>query len=877
MSLRNATLWFVILGAACLAAAPACSESEISDDPSEQEGDAGGSETTDRGSSGGEADEGGGGGEAEAPRAPFRRELTALFRAEELALFLPGFEADKLGRVWDDEAEEGVEEEGGEQVRPEIGSIAGPLGVDTYSGRLLESFEADLDADGKDELAVLTLYTREMAHEFGNDFRHDYLRLSIFDDADNGFAELKVIDEDDYDISMLDTQIQGFHEGDVAWAEVDGTAGLEIVLIGTYGQTSNTGHVGYQNRGTDTVLWVFDDPGGAFELLETNTKVGSGTYEARMDAGDVDGDGLDEIVITGRDPGDDRHYTKAWLLDDGVAGYKKLRRWHNELDFVFEYRAQRPNVTVADFDRDGNEEIAFLMISYDGQVGTLAIYDDAETGYALTKNFGYSSGTNMKWNSQLAAQMAAGDFDGDGATDLALAFHDQYAGSQDRGWEIHVYYPSRDAKVRVTKTARKSEMHMVAGDTDRDGKDELYLAYSVVEKAGGAGGFPLPGDDQDALTAYRIEQWEPEGADKMKKAREWTRVLPEAEDLPPYDPYGPKPKTRPLLAIGDSDGDNTVVRYTGKHWTAVSHPRLVIAMALPPGWGSGVAQDNENNTWVGYGQVREASETEGNQISVSASVTLSVEAGDPFGIVEASASTTLSHELAKTQTESKTISTGVKQIANWSSEPDNVVVFVATEYERFEYEVVTHDDPEQIGRKLTLDVPIRTSTFKKSVTAFNDQNGDGPDIGEETFGHTLGDPKTYPTESDRDAILKEHTGWATPAAGEPLHVVGETSGGGTEVFIEIAKESTTAEERSIGVETSVGFKVGGVGAEASVGVTNTSIYEISVAEATEYAGAVGDIASKDYADKSYSFGMFVYNFVRDDGVGYQVINWVVGR
>ena len=376
------------------------------------------------------------------------------------------------------------------------------------------------------------------------------------------------------------------------------------------------------------------------------------------------------------------------------------------------------------------------------------------------------------------------------------------------------------------------------------------------------------------MTGYRIEEWETDGPDALSRTHQWTRALPEEVRVEgePFD--DPPPTTRPLLALGDVDGDNTVVRYTGKHWAAVSHPRIVVAMAMPPCWGPAVAQDNENNTWVGYGQVREASATEGNRISVSASVTLSVEAGDPFGIVEASASTTLSHELAKTETTTKTVSTGVKQIANWSAEPDDAVIFVATEYERYEYEVVSHADAEQIGRILTPDVPGQTSTFKKSVTAFNEQNGDERDIGAETFSHTLGDPTTYPSGADRDAILAEHTGWASPAPGEPLHTVGETSGGGTEVVIEVAEQHTTAEERTLGVEVSAGFKVGGVGAEVTVGVSNTSIYETSIAEATEYAGSVGDIATGDYADKHYCFGMFVYNFTRDDGVRYQVINWV---
>ena len=87
-------------------------------------------------------------------------------------------------------------------------------------------------------------------------------------------------------------------------------------------------------------------------------------------------------------------------------------------------------------------------------------------------------------------------------------------------------------------------------------------------------------------------------------------------------------------------------------------------------------------------------------------------------------------------------------------------------------------------------------------------------------------------------------------------------------------DGNRSEATSFGVETSLGFKVGGVGAEASVGVTNTSIYEVSVADSTEYSGSVSDIAS-DYGSYGYNFGIFFYTFTRDDGVKYQVINWVV--
>jgi hypothetical protein len=811
-------------------------------------------------------------------RPPLAQKITTFLRAEEFAVFLPGVDPEALAIIQDDQGEPDPEG-GGDWAEPgALGQIADPLGTETTFGRLIASESADLDADGRDELVILSIYTDgDPVHINGYYYVYDHLRITILDDLEAGQAPLSVIERGDLDLSMIDADKESFIDADLAVANLDDDDALELVVSGTYGETTQTSSGAPQRQARHTVLWCLDDPGAGFASLTTITGQGADLLAASIDTGDIDGDGRDELVLTGWDIGGDSPFVKAWLLDDHLAGYEQLKRWHDQDDMVFDYRAHKSSVALADYDADGLDEVAFVVVDYHGDV-RLHIYDDLAAELKRIKAHDFRLDGGASWDSlERRPQLRAADLDGDGRPDLAVAFRDMYA--EDRGWHVFAYFPARgDEEILVAKTDWYEDLSLEVGDGDRDGRHELYLAHTRVETF--ADGTGIPGmDEYQAAVGYQLQVWAlpPDEADDFTSLFTASRDLPEPVRLS-ASPFGGEfpPTVRPLVAVGDWDGDNTVVRYTGEHWLATSHPRIVVAMAMPPVWAPPVAQDNDNNTWVGYGQISESSATEGNEISVNTSVTLSMEGGDPFGIVEASAGVTLSQELTKTETKTESVSTGVKQLATWSAEPDDAVVFVATEYHRYQYEVIAHDDDARIGELVTLDVPIQTNTFKKSVGAYNEVNGDERDIDAETFAHVIGDPRSYRSKADREALITEHGGWSAPAAlTDPLYTVGETSGGGTEVFIEVSQETAEATARSLGVEVSAGFKVGGVGVETSVGVTHTAIYEISVTEATEYAGAVADIASSDYADKSYTFGLFVYNFTRDDGVKYQVLDWCV--
>ncbi len=837
------------------------------------DGDAADGDATDGDSADGDTTDGDSVQRLEYP--PLARKTTTLIDVDEPVFFLPQISEDYFATIRDDK--------GSETPGEEIGQITDLLMTDQPNGRLMEIKSGDIDADGKDEMVILSLYTD---HE--NDdrtYRYDYPRITIIDDKDAGFAIIGTIDKTPFAVDPLNPEFDSYLTADLALANLDDDDGLEIVFAGTYGRIDiaeyNDSYRTYQYA---SVLVTFDDAGNGFSKLAFNSEAGVGVTEIKVDAGDVDRDNRDEIFIIGHkkaDTGDgDRWFAQAWALDDHVDGYTELYHWHNRDDELFDYSVGKPNVVCGDFDGDGIDEVTFGAVSRNGYCRLQTrVYDDALNEFVHLEGKYIEDCPNRTWDHNVPLQLEAGDIDGNGKDDVLIAVHDVYY--NDRGWYVYYFRPDRDDSGYVQYRAfsgswenvndadryslnwTPSGFRMDVGDYDRDGKADvfaMYYRYKTIQ------GQPPYGEDEIVVEGFDAKRFAFKD-DEFEVEDEWSWDWPETLPLDTW--------VQPLVGLGDFDGDSMVVRYTGDSWLAMSEPRIVVAMAMPPGWAS-IPQDNKGNTWVGYGQVRTESSSESNEISMSASVTMSVEASDPFNIVSAKASTTLKTELTKTQTQTKTVSTGVKRVGNWA--PDDLsdfVIYTATEYERFQYEVITHEDPTKVGTLLTIDVPLQTNTFKKTVKAFNEQNGDYRDIGVETFTHTVGDPSTYPDKDARDALLATYTGWMTPDPSEQLLSIGEASAGGTEAFISMGKENAQSEARTLGVEVSAGFSVGGVGVESTVGLSNTNIYEIAVAESTDYAGSVGDIPSSHFNDYEYYFGMFVYNFERDDGVKYQVINWCV--
>ena len=138
---------------------------------------------------------------------------------------------------------------------------------------------------------------------------------------------------------------------------------------------------------------------------------------------------------------------------------------------------------------------------------------------------------------------------------------------------------------------------------------------------------------------------------------------------------------------------------------------------------------------------------------------------------------------------------------------------------------------------------------------YNAHRGDGPAIDERVLGHTIGAPSSYPTVSERDALIKNGGLYSMTSA------VGVGNGS---ITVGIQKSETEGQGTSFdfGVTVESEVSAGGV-----IMGANT--------KATIFEGTVGDIPAADYSsDKAYSFGLFSYPQTVD-GQQLTVVNYWV--
>jgi len=234
---------------------------------------------------------------------------------------------------------------------------------------------------------------------------------------------------------------------------VDAFEGSDGTYISSWNLTGESGNVvdvaggnllGTQPQAIVVAIEFSDEvivrgPDGLFDL-------DIGLWPKAIDAGDVDNDGVDELVAFSEDgmisvcDVDEQKCTGAKI--DGIHGL---------------------DVAVGDVDRDGFAEPVFLL-DMGGQVQLLVWNRDAATT---------GQQDTLGWNVDVKAHaFASGDLDGDGFDELVLL--------EDGGWwgwthdELHVFSAAQDAIVARREVDGRTK-DVAVGDRNSDDADEIAI------------------------------------------------------------------------------------------------------------------------------------------------------------------------------------------------------------------------------------------------------------------------------------------------------------------------------------------------------------------------------------------------------------------
>lgn len=205
----------------------------------------------------------------------------------------------------------------------------------------------------------------------------------------------------------------------------------------------------------DATIRVLDLNGGLItEFLALDTK-----YGARVAMGDIDGDGVDEIIVApGPGPGN-QAYIKVFRYDS--APMTETLPVPGTLYGGF--------VAVGDIDGDGRAEIAVSMVDQGG-AQTVIVY--AFNGASMTKRVEIS----LEGAAKYPAAVALGDLDSDGRLELVCA----------SSGKITSYAFDADlstARIAASGTTVKRSDSLAdlatvaAGDIDGEGSDKVLIGY----------------------------------------------------------------------------------------------------------------------------------------------------------------------------------------------------------------------------------------------------------------------------------------------------------------------------------------------------------------------------------------------------------------
>jgi hypothetical protein len=224
--------------------------------------------------------------------------------------------------------------------------------------------------------------------DMDGDFDLDVL-VSGYDGTTNT-TKLYANDEQGNFTEVMGTPFDGVSFGSVAFADVDGTNGPDLLITGNRGGT---------NPDPIAKLYTNDGTGTFYEVTGTPF---DGVYESSVAFADVDGDNDPDVLITGNASGANR--IAKLYLNNGMGNFSEV----TGTPFT---GVSNGSLAFADVDGDNDQDV--LITGFDGVARTAKLYTNDGMG-----NFTEVTGT--PFDGVAFSAVAFADVDGDNDQDVLI-------------------------------------------------------------------------------------------------------------------------------------------------------------------------------------------------------------------------------------------------------------------------------------------------------------------------------------------------------------------------------------------------------------------------------------------------------------------------
>ncbi len=701
----------------------------------------------------------------------------------------------------------------------------------------------DLDGDGFDETAAIYV-----------DASDDVLKLRAFEDAAAGFTART---------SSL-----------AAGADVRGVA-LIAYDPGGDGRDDLVAAIAYADRvelvsltGSVSASYAID----ADATTTLNQQVDGSRLYVRMSAGQLDYDqGLELGVVVNEVAGSSSSASGLatyYLFDDAAAGRTLLRSDSVQANVGGIVAAEAADIELADIDGDGLDEVVFAgatnlawSCSDNDFAALLIALDDKSSDFtqldATVEGLFYQncSSAGGDWK-RFFVFLATPDLDGDGVHEIVanqLVF-DDFADAPTFTRLADVELPSTaflDNLFDRGQYLSVAAMEMIAADVTGDGRENVLIYHQ----------------NRDTMPVWGISAVSTIG----ENGNGWAQL---SEVAMPGTSNG-QGTARPIVVPANVDEDGPVLKYgEGSYELVFTEPIVIAAMAAPP-CQEGI-QQNLGACVTRFGQGSSTTVDASLTVTVKASVTAGLEAGINVPVVGEIGSARVTQTVTATASAwAGTAYTVEKTVTYSSGSLEDAVVFTSIPYDVYRYDIVSHPDPDLVGKQVVIRVPREPVTMIAERTFFNGAvSGGTTRIDGNVFDHTPGDVSSYPSASRKDSLGSQYGG----LAGLGFLEFGPTGvgqgGGDTELEIAVSNEVSAGGSLGIEYEKNVETTAFGVVGGFSVGYGAEAALSITSGSQTTYTGVVGSISESDFADNAYAWGIFTY--VQDlGGQEFKVINYWV--